>query len=448
MAAETTKLLVVEDDPGIRNQLRWCFERYQVLLAGDRTSALEQVRRHRPPLITLDLGLPPDADATSEGFATLDEILALAPDTKVVVVTGNNDRENAVRAVGRGAYDFYYKPIDPVLLGTIINRAARVHELEQANRQLMRLKDSPLDGVLTASPQMLDVCRTIEKVAPSTATVLLKGETGTGKELLARSLHRQSPRSAEPFIAVNCAAIPENLLESELFGHERGAFTGAVRQTPGKIEYANKGTLFLDEIGDLPLSLQAKLLRFLQERTIERVGGRREITVDVRVICATHQDLEAKIERGEFRSDLYYRISEISVRIPPLSMRQGDVLLLARFFIEHFNDEHGRNLKGFTSEAIAAMEAHPWPGNVRELRNRIKRAVIMAEGRQITPKDLELSDESLKEPNFNLREVRDRAEREAALRALSRTNGNVARAAELLGVSRPTMYDLMRKYNL
>jgi len=448
MAAETTKLLVVEDDPGIRNQLRWCFERYQVLLAGDRTSALEQVRRHRPPLITLDLGLPPDADATSEGFATLDEILALAPDTKVVVVTGNNDRENAVRAVGRGAYDFYYKPIDPVLLGTIINRAARVHELELANRQLMRLKDSPLDGVLTASPQMLDVCRTIEKVAPSTATVLLKGETGTGKELLARSLHRQSPRSAEPFIAVNCAAIPENLLESELFGHERGAFTGAVRQTPGKIEYANKGTLFLDEIGDLPLSLQAKLLRFLQERTIERVGGRREITVDVRVICATHQDLEAKIERGEFRSDLYYRISEISVRIPPLSMRQGDVLLLARFFIEHFNDEHGRNLKGFTSEAIAAMEAHPWPGNVRELRNRIKRAVIMAEGRQITPKDLELSDESLKEPNFNLREVRDRAEREAALRALSRTNGNVARAAELLGVSRPTMYDLMRKYNL
>ncbi len=448
MAAETTKLLVVEDDPGIRNQLRWCFERYQVLLAGDRTSALEQVRRHRPPLITLDLGLPPDADATSEGFATLDEILALAPDTKVVVVTGNNDRENAVRAVGRGAYDFYYKPIDPVLLGTIINRAARVHELELANRQLMRLKDSPLYGVLTASPQMLDVCRTIEKVAPSTATVLLKGETGTGKELLARSLHRQSPRSAEPFIAVNCAAIPENLLESELFGHERGAFTGAVRQTPGKIEYANKGTLFLDEIGDLPLSLQAKLLRFLQERTIERVGGRREITVDVRVICATHQDLEAKIERGEFRSDLYYRISEISVRIPPLSMRQGDVLLLARFFIEHFNDEHGRNLKGFTSEAIAAMEAHPWPGNVRELRNRIKRAVIMAEGRQITPKDLELSDESLKEPNFNLREVRDRAEREAALRALSRTNGNVARAAELLGVSRPTMYDLMRKYNL
>lgn len=448
MAAETTKLLVVEDDPGIRNQLRWCFDRYQVLLAGDRASALEQVRRHRPPLITLDLGLPPDADATSEGFATLDEILALAPDAKIVVVTGNNDRENAVRAVGRGAYDFYYKPIDPVLLGTIINRAARVHELEQANRQLMRLKDSPLDGVLTASPQMLDVCRTIEKVAPSTATVLLKGETGTGKELLARSLHRQSPRSTEPFIAVNCAAIPENLLESELFGHERGAFTGAVRQTPGKIEYANKGTLFLDEIGDLPLSLQAKLLRFLQERTIERVGGRREINVDVRVICATHQDLEAKIERGEFRHDLYYRISEISVRIPPLSLRQGDVLLLARFFIEHFNEEHGRNLRGFTGEAIAAMEAHQWPGNVRELRNRIKRAVIMAEGRQITPKDLELSDESLKEPNFNLREVRDRAEREAALRALSRTNGNVARAAELLGVSRPTMYDLMRKYNL
>ena len=442
-------LLVVEDDPGLQDQLRWCFDRYEVVIAGNRVSAMEQLLRHQPPVVTLDLGLPPDADGISEGLATLEEIVAASPDTKVIVVTGQNDRENAVRAVGSGAYDFYHKPIDADILGMIVNRAYRLRELEMENRDLMQRKtDHTVGGVVACSPEMVKVCRTVEKVAPSDATILLLGDSGTGKELCARSLHDLSPRVSGRFIAINCAAIPENLLESELFGYERGAFTGAVKQTPGKIEYANGGTLFLDEVGDLPMSLQAKLLRFLQERVVERIGGRDEIPVDVRVVCATHQDLPDKISKGTFREDLYYRISEISIQIPTLKERGGDILLLARMFLDRFNREQGRNLRAFSKDALAAMEAYTWQGNVRELMNRVKRAVIMAEGKQVTVKDLELDGVVTTEADFSLRHMREQAERQAILRALSHSAGKVSTAADMLGISRPTMYDMIRKLNL
>jgi two-component system NtrC family response regulator len=449
MMQVNNKLLVVEDDPGLQDQLRWCFDRYEVVIAGNRVGAIEQVRRHHPPVVTLDLGLPPDADGISEGLATLEEIVAASPDTKVIVVTGQNDRENAVRAVGSGAYDFYHKPIDAEILGMIVNRAYRLRELELENRALMQQKtDHTVGGVVACSPEMVKVCRTVEKVAPSDATILLLGDSGTGKELCARSLHDLSPRASNRFIAINCAAIPENLLESELFGYEKGAFTGAAKQTPGKIEYANGGTLFLDEVGDLPMSLQAKLLRFLQERVVERIGGRAEIPVDVRVVCATHQDLPEKIRNGTFREDLYYRISEIAIQIPTLKQRGGDILLLARMFLDRFNREQGRNLRGFSKDALSAMEAYSWHGNVRELMNRVKRAVIMGEGKQVTSKDLELDDVAATEADFSLRHVRDQAERQAVLRALSHANNKITVAADLLGVSRPTMYDFIRKFNL
>ena len=449
MGQTSNKLLVVEDDPGLQDQLRWCFDRYEVIVAGDRASALDQVRHHQPPVVTLDLGLPPDADGISEGLATLEEIVTQSPDTKVIVVTGQNDRENAVRAVGSGAYDFYHKPIDAEILGLIVNRAYRLRELETENLSLMQQKvDHPVEGVVACSPEMVKVCRTVEKVAPSDASILLLGDSGTGKELCARSLHDLSPRSKSRFIAINCAAIPENLLESELFGYERGAFTGAVRQTPGKIEYANNGTLFLDEVGDLPMSLQAKLLRFLQERVVERIGGREEIPVNVRVVCATHQDLAEKIRIGTFREDLYYRISEIAVQIPPLKDRGGDILLLARMYLDVFTREQGRKLRGFSKDALSALEAYAWPGNVRELKNRVKRAVIMAEGRQVTAKDLELSEATANEADFSLRYMREQAERQAITRALSHAAGKITIAADLLGISRPTIYDLIKKYNL
>ena len=450
MTINTKKLLVVEDDPGLQTQLKWCFEGFEVIIAGDREAALEELERHHPPVVTLDLGLPPDADGTSEGFATLEQILERAPHTKVIVVTGNNDRSNALQAVALGAYDFFYKPIDADLLGFIVNRAFRLHEIESENHRLsLQHPQSPLEGVISASPEMLKVCRTIEKVAPADATVLLLGESGTGKELLARSLHALSNRTDERFVAINCAAIPENLLESELFGYEKGAFTGAAKTTPGKIETASGGTLFLDEVGDMPLPLQAKLLRFLQERIIERVGGRQEIPVDVRVICATHKDLLAMSRDKEFREDLYYRISEITVRIPALRERQGDVLLLARVFLEQASKQHGKQMHRFSKDALAALEAYPWPGNVRELENRVKRAVIMAESKQISAGDLELGGSGHDErASFNLREIRDQAERQAVVRALGHVGGKVSQAAELLGVSRPTMYDLLKKFNL
>ncbi|HQU15304.1 MAG: PEP-CTERM-box response regulator transcription factor [Chromatiales bacterium 21-64-14] len=452
MAASRTKqktLMVVEDDPGLQGQLRWCFDDYEVLVAGDRASALDLLSHHQPPVVTLDLGLPPDAAGTSEGLAALKQIHVKAPDTKVIVVTGNDDRENAVRAVGMGAFDFYHKPIDPEILGLIVNRAYRVHELEMENRRLSEQQTgAPLDGVISCSPGMLDVCRTVEKVAPADATALLLGESGTGKELIARALHALSARKDGPFIAINCAAIPETLLESELFGYEKGAFTGAAKQTAGKIEGADQGTLFLDEVGDLPMSLQAKLLRFLQERVVEHLGGRQEIPVDVRVVCATHRDLAALIAAQEFREDLYYRISEIAIRIPPLRDRAGDVLMLARHFLERFARQEGRVLAGFSEDALSALEVYPWPGNVRELKNRIKRAVIMADGKYLSARDLELGAPDGAAASFKLREVREHAERQAVLRALGHVSGKISEAAELLGVSRPTLYDMIRKFRL
>ena len=450
MTENTKKLLVVEDDPGLQAQLRWCFEGFEVLIAGDRENALQQIDRHQPFVVTLDLGLPPDEGGVSEGFHALEQILSKNPTTKVVVVTGNNEREHAMRAVALGAYDFFYKPIDPELLGFIVNRAYRLHELEDENRRLATNKpESPLEGVMTASPEMLKVCRNIEKVAPADATVMLLGESGTGKELLARSIHELSARSNGRFVAINCAAIPDTLLESQLFGYEKGAFTGAAKTTPGKIETASGGTLFLDEVGDLPMSLQAKLLRFLQERVLERVGGREEIPVDVRVICATHKDLQALIKNSQFREDLYYRITEITVRIPPLREREGDILMLGRVFLDRFSRQHGGQPHRFTKDALTAMESYHWPGNVRELENRVKRAVIMADQKQITARDLELGNGPAEDAmTFNLREIRDNAERQAIVRALGHVGGKISQAADLLGVSRPTMYDLIRKFNL
>ena len=450
MTSNARKLLGVEDDPGLQTQLKWCFEGYEVLIAGDRTAALSELEKHRPPVITLDLGLPSDSDGTSEGLQTLEDILTRYPNTKVIVVTGNNDRQNALRAVGVGAYDFFYKPIDPDLLGFIVNRAYRLHELEDENQRLhFTGGESPLEGVITGSREMLKVCRTVEKVAPSDATVLVLGESGTGKELIARSVHSLGGRSDGRFVAINCAAIPENLLESELFGYEKGAFTGAAKQTPGKIEMAHGGTLFLDEVGDMPMALQAKLLRFLQERVIERVGGRQEIPVDVRVICATHKDLPQLAREGEFREDLYYRISEIAIRIPALREREGDALLLARVFLEKYSQQMGKQQHRFSKDALAAIEAYPWPGNVRELENRVKRSVIMAEHKQISAADLELGGAGTDDTRtFNLREIREQAERQAIVRAMSHVGGKISQASELLGVSRPTMYDLIKKYNL
>lgn len=442
-------LLLVEDDPGLQKQVRWSLDGYDVQIAGDRESALAQIRRFEPSVVILDLGLPPDENGASEGLATLEQILMLSPTTKVIVVTGNQDMGNAVRAIGTGAYDFYQKPFESEMLSLIVGRALRLHKLEQENFRLrMRQSDAATQGIITSDPQMQKMCRTVERVAPSDATVLVTGESGTGKELFAKALHQLSNRADSRFVAINCAAIPENLLESELFGYEKGAFTGAAKQTIGRIEYANGGTLFLDEIGDLPFSLQAKLLRFLQERVVERLGGRGEIPVDTRVVCATHQNLPELIRQGRFREDLYYRLSEITLSIPPLRQRDGDAALLAHAFLEKFNSQQGRSIRGFKPDAIEAIENHPWPGNVREMQNVIKRAVIMAEGSQITLDDLALKTDQEEAEPINLRKVREDAERKAVLRAMARSNGNVAMAADLLGISRPTLYDLMSRLDM
>lgn len=448
MNAVRKPLLIVEDDPALQTQMKWAFDAYEVAVASDRESALAQVRRLEPAVITLDLGLPPLPDEPTEGLATLQQILGLLPDAKIIVLTGQNDRANALQAIALGAYDFYAKPFEPDVLGLTIERAFRLHELQEENRRLQSTwQAAALAGILTRDPEMLKACRTIEKVAPTNATVLILGDSGTGKELFARGLHDLSPRQGQRFVAINCAAIPETLLESELFGFEKGAFTGAAKQTPGKIETAHRGTLFLDEIGDLPTALQAKLLRFLQERSIERLGGREEIPVDVRVVCATHRNLKALIAEGKFREDLFYRLAEIVISVPPLRQRKGDAALLAHAFVQRYAAEHKRGSMKLAPDAIEAIERHGWPGNVRELENVIKRAVIMADGSSLRAADLDIEAKGQAD-DLNLRTVREDAERGAVLRALSRVDGNLSKAAELLGISRPTLYDLLHRFGL
>ncbi|MES2272406.1 MAG: PEP-CTERM-box response regulator transcription factor [Pseudomonadota bacterium] len=452
MADMRPKLLIVEDDSGLQRQLRWAYDDYRVFIAGDREEAIEFIRTEAPDVVTLDLGLPPDPDGTTEGFATLAEILRIKPDTKVIVASGHGARESALNAISGGAYDFYQKPIDIDELGLIVSRAFHVHALERENARLVEqpaLDNRILGRLITAAPEMLKVARTIERVATTNISVMLLGASGTGKELLAHGLHDASNRNAQPFVAINCAAIPDTLLESELFGHEKGAFTGAVKTTPGKIEMAQGGTLFLDEVGDIPLPIQVKLLRFLQERVIERVGGRDPIAVDTRIVCATHQNLETMIAAGTFREDLYYRLAEIVIAIPTLKERSGDAVLLAKHFLTRFAKDMNPSVKGLAPDALAALDAWGWPGNVRELENRMKRAVIMADGKLVTAADLDLlpgDDEGVE--LINLRAAREIADRRAIRRAIARSEGNISSAAKLLGISRPTLYDLLKQYEM
>ena len=449
MTDDKPVLLVVEDDTGLQRQLRWAYEDYEVLIAGDRESAIEQLKARKPDVVTLDLGLPPDADGTSEGFATLEEIMLVAPHAKVIVASGHGARDNARRAIALGAFDFYMKPVDIDELGFIVSRAFHVAQLEAENRRLAAGgTGSPLANLITASPDMLKVSAMVERVAPTDVSVLLLGASGTGKEVLARGLHTASNRRDGPFVAINCGAIPENLLEAELFGYERGAFTGAVKTTEGKIELAQGGTLFLDEVGDIALPLQVKLLRFIQERVIERVGGRKSIEVDTRIICATHRNLKKMIADGTFRDDLYYRIAEVTISIPHLREREGDAALLANHFLRRYTaDRPGGAQLRFGPGALAAINLHSWPGNVRELENRVKRAVIMADGASITAADLDLADS----PDAilqTLRESRMASDRRAITAALTAASGSISQAARLLGISRPTLYDMIRELNI
>lgn len=452
MSAAPTPLLIVEDDLALQKQIKWSLDRFESVTAADRESALLQLRRHQCAVVTMDLGLPPDPDSTGEGFKLLEQMLAIDPAVKVIVLTGQNDQANALRAVALGAYDFLAKPVDPDVLALTIERALRLSELQAENRRLQALhQPDALSGLITRDAEMMRIARTIERVSGADATVLLLGESGTGKEVLAQGLHAAAKRSGR-FVAINCAAIPETLLESELFGYERGAFTGASKTTPGKIETANGGTLMLDEIGDLPQPLQAKLLRFLQERTIERLGGRSEIPVDVRVVCATHQDLQQLIAEGKFREDLYYRLAEITIRIPPLRERTGDAVLLAHAFLRRYAQETRRQL-AFSEEALKAIEKHTWPGNVRELQSAVKRAAIMADGDRLMPEDLGLRTPAAEgvgaaASDLDLRTIREAAERQAIVAALGRSNGNIVKASEILGVSRPTLYDLMKRLSI
>jgi two-component system, NtrC family, response regulator len=451
MTEHRQKLLIVEDDLGLQKQLKWSYEGFEVFCASNREEALTLLRAEEPDVVTLDLGLPPDPDGVTEGFAVLDEMLKLKPDTKIIVASGHGARESALRAISAGAWDFYHKPVDIDELHLIVRRAFHVRELEVQNA-LLQQPDSDgallLGTILTASPEMVKVARTVERIALADISVLLLGASGTGKELLARGLHNASGRRDKPFVAINCGAIPENLLESELFGHEKGAFTGAVKTTEGKIELANGGTLFLDEVGDIPLALQVKLLRFLQERNIERIGGRKAINVDVRVVCATHRNLSKMISEQTFRDDLFYRLAEVTVNIPPLAARTGDAILLAKHFVSKFAREMNPTIKGMSTSALTAIDAWKWPGNVRELENRIKRAVIMAEGKFVTADDLDFSDGDEDDLLLNLKAAREASDRKAIKRAVARTEGNISSAAKLLGISRPTLYDLLKQYDL
>jgi two-component system NtrC family response regulator len=451
------RLLVIEDDAALAAQYRWGFPAWKVVPAGDRTTAEAAARAENPHVALLDLGLPPDAEGVAEGFATLETLRRIAPTMPVIVSSGQDQRENALRAIALGAYDFCPKPADLGLLRIVLDRALRLRELEEENLRLAaQPRPSPVRDIITGDEAMLKVCRTVERLAGVSAPVLLLGESGTGKEALARALHEMGPRARREFVAINCAAIPENLLESELFGHEKGAFTGAVRQVVGRIEQANGGTLFLDEIGEMPITLQAKLLRFLQDQIFERVGGRQSIKVDVRVVSATNQPLEDQSESGKFRGDLLYRLNGVTVRIPPLRDRGEDSLLLARWFLAREAQAAGRKSRGFDAGALAAIAAHRWPGNVRELANRVRRAALMADGPMVTAEDLELGHiapaEMAEAPamalDLDLRAARLRAERETIERALARANGAVSAAARLLGISRPTLYGLLETHGL
>ena len=442
-------LLIVDDDAGLLRQLRWAFSDHKVYPAANRHEAIEIIRDAAVPVAILDLGLPPDPDGASEGLATLTEIREVVPATKVIIATGNETREHALRAIALGAYDFYQKPIDIEVLRMIVGRAEQMFELEAENRRLNEAAiASPIDGIIANSPEMLRVLRNIEKLAPTDVTVLLLGESGTGKELLAHAIHKLSRRGRAPFIPINCAAIPETLLESELFGHEKGAFTGAVRQSIGRIESAHRGTLFLDEIGDLPLPMQVKLLRFLQDQIVERIGGRKPVQVDVRIVCATNQDLDRMMAQGRFREDLFYRLNEVTVRVPPLRERPADAVVLASFFLRRFAAEYERATRGISSSALAAIKNHPWPGNVRELENRIKRAVVMTDGALVSAADLELATSDDEAKSLDIRSARARAEREVIQLALAQAGSNLSKAAKLLGISRPTLYDLMQQHQL
>ncbi len=452
MSDNRPKLLIIEDDAGLQAQFKWAWPDFDVVIAGDRASALAALRSEEPDVVTLDLGLPPDPDGVSEGFAVLDEIMALKPATKVIVASGHGARESALQAIAKGAYDFYQKPVDIEALGLIVRRALHVQRIENENRSLAAKagEDNRVLGrMITAAPEMLKVARTIERVANANVSVMLLGASGTGKELLARGLHESSNRRDGPFVAINCAAIPENLLESELFGHEKGAFTGAIKTTEGKIEQASGGTLFLDEVGDIPFALQVKLLRFLQERVIERIGSRKSIHVDTRIVCATHQDLEAMIADGRFREDLFYRLAEIVVKIPSLAERPGDATLLAKAFLGRFAREMNPQVKGFSADALAAIDSWSWPGNVRELENRVKRAVIMADSKLVGAADLDLAEPDEGDTQvLNLKCARESADRRVIRHALARSEGNISNTAKLLGISRPTLYDLLKQYGM
>ncbi len=451
MSEAKKKLMIVEDDQGLQRQLKWSYEDFEVYCASNRAEAIALMRSEAPDVVTLDLGLPPDPDGITEGFATLEELLRLKPDTKIIVASGNNSQEAARNAISAGAWDFYKKPVDIDELHLIVRRAFHVRDLEMEN-QKAQMPDSSgetlFGSMITASPEMMKAARTVERVANTNVSVLLLGASGTGKELLARGLHDASDRKGKPFVAINCGAIPENLLESELFGHEKGAFTGAVKTTEGKIEVANGGTLFLDEVGDIPMPLQVKLLRFLQERVIERIGGRKTIPVDVRIVSATHQNLNQMISDQTFREDLYYRLAEVSVHIPKLSERSGDSVLLAKHFLARFAREMNPQIKGFASSALTAIDQWGWPGNVRELENRVKRAVIMADGKFVTVDDLQFDVADDDELLLNLKAAREAADRKAISRAIARTEGNISNAAKLLGISRPTLYDLLKQYEM
>jgi two-component system, NtrC family, response regulator len=449
MLSVARPLLIVDDDPGLLRQLRWAFSDHKVYLASTRQEATDLVRKDPVPVAIVDLGLPPDPDGASEGLSILAEILTIAPATKVIIATGNETREHALRAIALGAYDFYQKPIDINVLQLIVARAERIFDLEAENRKLLQTAAAAqIDGIIGNSPEMLRVLRSIEKMAPANVAVLLRGESGTGKELLARAVHKLSARAHEPFVPINCAAIPETLLESELFGHERGAFTGALKQTIGKIESANRGTLFLDEIGDVPLPMQVKLLRFLQDQVVERIGGRNPVQVDVRIVCATNQDLDLMMTEGRFREDLYYRLNEVTVQVPPLRERGSDAVVLANFFLRRFAIEYGRLARGFNATALAALSDYPWPGNVRELENRIKRAVVMTEDPLLSAADLGLAVPEEDTQSLTLRDARARADRDALQSALARAGSNLSKAAKLLGISRPTLYDLMQQHRI